>query len=348
VDASRHLDLIDGRRRGAKAALQRLALRMASWPYAAAMALRNFAYDRNWFNVHRARVPVVSVGNLTVGGTGKTPCIEYLAKWFRAHEVCVAILSRGYGESGRRNDEALLLEENLPDVPHLQGSDRAALAQTAIEELESEVLLLDDGFQHRRLARDIDLVLIDATNPWGFGALLPRGLMREPPRSLRRATAAIVTRCDQAAFEQIDAIEKRMQRIAPGMPVLRSEHRATAWQQRGEDELAPGALAGKKAIGFCGIGNAGAFRRSVEALGLEIAGWKEFPDHHRYQRGDVEDLQDWSANADCDVVVTTQKDRVKLQLGELAGRPLYALRIEFQITKGEETLHEILKRCLLH
>src|SRR5262249_5942270 len=146
---------------------------------------------------HRAPVPVVSVGNLTVGGTGKTPCVEYVARFYRQLDRRAAILSRGYGSAGGHNDEALLLEENLPDVPHLQGADRVALAAAAVEELESEVLILDDGFQHRRLVRDLDVVLVDASNPWGYGYLLPRGLLREPKSSLRRASVVLLTRCDQ-------------------------------------------------------------------------------------------------------------------------------------------------------
>jgi tetraacyldisaccharide 4'-kinase len=161
--------------------LQRLGLRAVSVPYGLAVRVRNWLYDRGWKRVVRAAVPVVSVGNLTLGGTGKTPCVEYVARFYRRLDLRVAILSRGYGSRAGRNDEALVLEENLPDVPHLQGPDRAALAAIGVEELESEILVLDDGFQHRRLARDLDLVLIDATEPWGYGYLFPRGLLREPP-----------------------------------------------------------------------------------------------------------------------------------------------------------------------
>src|SRR5207244_12530469 len=128
------------------------------------------------------------------GGTGKTPCAEFVARFFRQLDLRVALLSRGYGSQAGRNDEALVLEENLPDVPHLQGPDRAALAQVAVEELDSEILVLDDGFQHRRLHRDLDIVLIDATCPWGYGHLLPRGLLREPISSLKRAHVAMLTR----------------------------------------------------------------------------------------------------------------------------------------------------------
>src|SRR5262249_25007278 len=152
-----------------------------------------------WFRVHKAPVPVVSVGNLTVGGTGKTPAVEYVARFYRGLDARVAILIRGYGSTEGRNDEALVLEQNLPDVPHLQGRNRAELAQVAAEELESEILVLDDGFQHWRLARNLDIVLIDATRPWGHGRIFPRGLLREPRRSLRRAHAVLLTRCNQVA-----------------------------------------------------------------------------------------------------------------------------------------------------
>src|SRR5262245_12390524 len=143
-----YLHLLSGEARGLVPALERLALHGASVPYGVAVRLRNLAYKRGWLRSERVRVPVVSVGNLTVGGTGKTPCVEYIARFFRDLDRRVAILSRGYGGAGGRNDEALVLEENLPDVPHLQGADRVDLARTAIEELESEVLVLDDGFQH--------------------------------------------------------------------------------------------------------------------------------------------------------------------------------------------------------
>src|SRR5262249_52484570 len=154
---------------------------------------RNKLFDIGWKKAHRAAVPVVNVGNLTLGGTGKTPCVEYVAGLYRKQGLRVAILSRGYGSEGGRDDEAMLLEGNLPDVPHLQDRDRVAIAATAVEELESEVLVLDDGFQHRRLARELDIVLIDATNPWGFGYLFPRGALREPIGSLKRAHAVMLT-----------------------------------------------------------------------------------------------------------------------------------------------------------
>jgi tetraacyldisaccharide 4'-kinase len=207
--------LIGGHRKGLWPTLERLGFWTLSLPYGLGVRLRNGAFDRGWRRSESAPVPVVSVGNLSVGGTGKTPCVETVARFYRSLDLRVAILSRGYGAQAGMNDEALVLEQNLPDVPHLQGADRTALAQVAVEELESEVLVLDDGFQHRKLRRDLDLVLIDATNPWGHGYLLPRGLLREPVGGLKRAHVVLLTRCDQVAPEAIREIRTRAERLAP-------------------------------------------------------------------------------------------------------------------------------------
>ena len=149
----------------------------------------------------------------------------------REHELRVAILSRGYGAEAGRNDEAMVLEENLPDVPHYQGADRVALAQTAVEELESEVLVLDDGFQHRRLARDLDIVLIDATDPWGSGYLFPRGVLREPRQGLRRAGMVVLTRCDQVEPTALDRLTDEVRQLAAALVISRDDPRA-AWNSR--------------------------------------------------------------------------------------------------------------------
>ena len=174
----------------------RLGLGLCSAVYGVAIAARTTAYDRGWKWSQRASVPVVSVGNITLGGTGKTPMVEWIARWYRRRGVRVTLISRGYGHSGGINDEGLVLEENLPDVPHLQDPDRVKLASIATDELEAELIILDDGFQHRRLARDLDLVMLDALDPFGLGKLFPRGLLREPVRSLCRASAVILSRAD--------------------------------------------------------------------------------------------------------------------------------------------------------
>src|SRR5262249_25329340 len=158
------------------------------------------------------------------GGTGKTPCVEYIARFYREMGLLVAILSRGYGAEHGPNDEALVLEENLPDVPHLQGADRVGLARAAVQELESEVLVLDDAFQHRRLARDLDIVLVDATNPWGHGHLLPRGLLRESPHGLRRAGVVVLTRCDQVSDQERAKLSDRVAGLTLRAAVVETKH----------------------------------------------------------------------------------------------------------------------------
>jgi len=291
-------------------------------------------------------VPVISVGNLTLGGTGKTPCVEYIARYYRQQDLRVAILSRGYGSRAGPNDEALVLEENLPDVPHLQGPDRAALAEVAIEELESEVLVLDDGFQHRRLGRDLDVVLIDATQPWGHGRLFPRGLLREPPRNLRRAHLVLLTRCDQVSERDRGRLREAVGRHAAGVPIAETSHGPLDWVNG--DRSAPlDSIAARPVAAFCGIGNPEAFRQTLQRLGLAIAEFRTFPDHHAYTRSDINDLADWARRqaTDC-LVVTTQKDLVKVRLTDMGGRPLWALRIGLHLDSGQDAIDQQLQAAL--
>lgn len=348
MNAASYLALIRGERRGPRAALLRLGLSLVSVPYGWAVRLRNLAYRRGWKRTFAAGVPVVSVGNLTLGGTGKTPCVEYLAHWFRERDVRVAILSRGYGAEAGRNDEALVLEENCPDVPHLQGPDRVALARIAVEELESELLILDDAFQHRRLARDLDIVLVDATCPWGHGHLFPRGLLREPASSLRRAGLVLVTRCDLATPDHLEALRLEIERRAPGIPIIESSHRPAAWIN-GPEERPLDSVHGRPVAAFCGLGNPDAFRRTLEELAGPPIAWRTFPDHHAYTRDDIEDLRTWArALPEATILATTQKDLVKIRVPRLGDRELWALKIQLDIRSGRPDLtaklEDVLKR----
>jgi tetraacyldisaccharide 4'-kinase len=287
------------------------------------------------------------VGNLTLGGTGKTPCVEYVAGLYRQQGLRVAVLSRGYGGSGDRNDEALVLEQNLPDVPHLQGVDRRALAKTAVEELGSQVLVLDDGFQHRRLKRDLDVVLVDATQPWGHGYLFPRGLLREPPQSLCRAGAVVLTRCDQVEAPALCRLHETVARLSRHALVAEATHQPKELinSEQGREPIQQ--LRGQPVAAFCGIGNPQAFRRTLADLGAAICAFKIYPDHHAYTRADVDALRAWAGQQamDC-LVVTTEKDLVKLRLAQLGGRALWALRIGLQIGAGQEALDRKLKEVV--
>jgi len=346
VDEAGYLRLIRGEQRGPLASAARFTLDLAAIGYALGVAVRNQAFDRRWRPTRHAGVPVVSVGNLTLGGTGKTPTVEYVARWYRARGVRVAILSRGYGQHIGLNDEGRVLEENLPDVPHLQDRDRAGLARVAVEELESELLVLDDGFQHRRLARDLDIVLIDALEPFGLGRLFPRGLLREPVRALQRAGIVLLSRADLVAGSDRAAIRREAERRAGPVRWAEARHAPlnlvdAKGQVRPLADLAQGAVGA-----FCGIGNPEGFRLTLAGRCRSLLGFRAFPDHHPYSAADVADLTNWSRGLGADLVLTTQKDLVKLRAATLGSIPLSALRIGLEITEGAALLDEGLARLL--
>lgn len=332
-------DLISGRRRGVAAGLLRTALHAASFPYGWAIRARNRRYDRGSATIHRAAVPVVSVGNLTVGGTGKTPMVEWIARHLRAKDVRVAILSRGYGaEQGGLNDEALELELALPDVPHLQNPDRIASSAVAIEELATQLLLLDDGFQNRRLARDLDVVLLDATEPFGHDHVLPRGTLREPVSGLRRAGVVVLSRADMIEPLQREAIRKRALELAPHAAWCEVEHRAAALVDSRGETYPIQSLAAQPVLACCGIGNPAGFRHTLDALGVNVIAWREFPDHHNYTREDVESLASLACESGAQLVVCTRKDLVKLRVAAIGGVPLRAIGVELHFLDGEEAM----------
>jgi tetraacyldisaccharide 4'-kinase len=348
---SRHdlRDLLSGRELGPLATAARLILRVAALFYGLGARARNAAYDRGWKRIERASIPVVSLGNLTTGGTGKTPFAAFVARWFRERGVRVCFLSRGYrAGDGGINDEALVLDQLCPDVPHLQNPDRVAAARVAHEELDSQLLILDDGFQHRRLARDLDIVLIDATNPWGFGHLLPRGLLREPLLGLKRADVVVITRVDQASREEVEAIRRRVAQIHPECAIAEAAFPPARPINCAGATAALDSLAGQSVAAFCGIGNPAAFRATLENLGWRIADFRSFPDHHSYTRADVEDLERWSRGLAVSAVICTQKDLVKIGLERIGDHPLWAVEIGAHVTAGAELLearlYDVLKK----
>ncbi len=347
IDEAAFLRLIRGETSGLGAALARAGLSLAAMAYGAGVRARNLAYDREWTTIERASVPVVSVGNLTLGGTGKTPMVEWIARWFREHHRRVAILSRGYGQTEGMNDEGRVLEANLPDVPHLQGRDRAKLAHTAVEELESEVLVLDDGFQHRRLARDLDVVLLDAFDPFGQGRIFPRGLLRESPRSLRRAGVVVLSRADVIDHSERMKIRRLAERWA-GRELDWAEARHAPRDLIDSDgtSVALDDVRGRGVAAFCGIGNPKAFETTLAGLGLRVAAFRAFPDHHAYTGSDVAELTAWSRAAGADLVLTTQKDLVKLRVRSLGAAPLHAVRIGLEFLDGQERVEAALTRVL--
>jgi tetraacyldisaccharide 4'-kinase len=318
-------------------------LRVPAAIFAAAATLRRSLYDARALPIHRLGVPVVCVGNLTTGGTGKTPMCALVAERLSRRGLLPGILSRGYGASHGPNDEALLLARLLPGVPHVQDRDRVAGGRRLVERGCGSIVL-DDGFQHRRLHRDLDLVLLDATRPWGLPApneggspvraLLPRGLLREPPSSLRRADAVVLTRVSQAQAPDLERLEREIERFAPGKPVLRADHRPARLRDESGQVHELASLSGREVDLASGIGNPESFERSVEALGARVRTHRVFPDHHSYAAGDLASL-----GADRRALVVTAKDAVKLAGG---GAKFLALEIDLVLTSGEAVLEALL------
>src|SRR4029453_11169189 len=221
-------DLVSGRWTGPWPAALRGLLAAAEPVYAAMVRAKNRRFDSGRGQPVRVDAPVISVGNLTVGGTGKSPLVAWLAEWFQSRGTAVAIISRGYGaKEGQPNDEALELAARLPDVPHLQNPDRVAAARHALAAHPRHVLILDDAFQHRRIARDLDIVLLDALEPFGHERLLPRGLLREPVANLSRAHVVALSRADAVDETARDQIRERVREAAPQAVWLELEHRPT-------------------------------------------------------------------------------------------------------------------------
>ena len=344
MDEAAFLKLVRGETHGIAASALRAGLSLASVAYRLGVGVRNRAFDLGWKKVEKADIPVVSVGNLTLGGTGKTPMVEYIARWARERGLRAAILSRGYGQTEGLNDEGRVLEENLPDVPHLQGRDRAALARIAVDELESELAILDDGFQHRRLARDLDIVLLDALDPFGLSRIFPRGLLREPISSLKRAGVVVLSRGDLVKEAERADIRQRVERVAPGVPFAVARHAPLNLMGEGLFDEQLETLVGKRVAAFCGIGNPDGFRRTLEKLGVNLVGFRPFPDHHPYSARDVNDLIAWCNSLGAELALTTQKDLVKLRAATLGPIPLRALRIGLEFIEGERAVLDSLER----
>lgn len=333
-------------------------LHLASQVYAAGVRARAWAYRQGVFRRLSMDVPVVSIGNVTVGGTGKTPLTIFLAHYVKEHGRKPAIVSRGYlkegrglvivsdGESllvGRRQagDEAYLMARALPDVPVVVGPNRAMAGYVARGRFAPDIILMDDGFQHLKVQRDLDIVVIDSTDPFGNGWTLPRGILREPPNHLIRADLIVLTRVDQAA--RLDELRAHLRTLNPGAPIIESIHQPvslTHYQSR--EELGVEALRGARVAALSSIGNPAAFERTLTDLGAALADHWRFPNHHQYRRGPLSDLVDRARDLDAAAIITTEKDTVRFPPGFAFHIPVWVLKVKLSITAGEDHLTRLL------
>ena len=336
-------ELISGRRRGVAATLLRGGLKLLSLPYGAGVLLRNKAFDLRVSRVFQAAVPVISVGNVTAGGTGKTPFVAYLANWFKDRGVPVALLSRGYRAlEGTVNDEKLVLDRECPDVPHLQDPNRLRAAEIACREHGARLLILDDGFQHRRLHRDWNIALIDALNPWGYGNLLPRGLLREPISALKRADVVVLTRADQCPAQRLEEIGTVLRSIGCQQWVEVAFAPTELTNSSGETRAVE-AFSGQPVAAFCGIGNPTGFKQTLADSGYDPLFFDVFPDHHHYTADESQGIADRAIAHGVKALLTTQKDLVKFPDRDLGGVPLWAVRIGVKVLDGGSLLQQRLE-----
>jgi tetraacyldisaccharide 4'-kinase len=312
--------LWDGQRKSPSDRILKAILRVPSVIYSQTMTLRAVAYRIGLFRSFKLPKPVVSVGNLTVGGTGKTPMAAFLARWFMARGKRVAVLSRGYGGSQEGNirvvsdgssiflspseagDEPYLLASSVPGLAVVIGSDRHRAGLLAIRELNPDILILDDGYQHLRLQRDLNLLLLDHGKPVGKGYILPAGPMREPSKALERADLVIYTRCrDKYRNHPINK------------PVCFANHRLTGFSLLGEGEpKLKRDLKGLRVAAFAGIADPNSFFESLKAAGVNPCETLPLPDHVSYGESEIKTLSGLKERSRADSLVTTEKDAVKL------------------------------------
>ncbi|MDE0827183.1 MAG: tetraacyldisaccharide 4'-kinase [Akkermansiaceae bacterium] len=368
-------DVIFGRARGPMAALARIFLRGLSFIYWFLIKFRLKGFRQHWFEQSNLGTMTISVGNLTVGGTGKTPVVELLSRTLRDRGRHVAVLSRGYkskpltelqewsdwSEEEREDlpkivsdgsrvllgashagDEPFMLAKNLPGVSVIVDKDRVNGGRFAVSELGADTLVLDDGLQYLRLDHELDIVLVDQSSPFGTRALLPRGTLREPMRNLCRASHIIVTKCQGPTDE---ALLAKMRKYNPTAEVIETTH-GPKYLERvfGDGRLALDSLQDKYVAAISGIAVPESFEGLLKKLGANVEFHRTFSDHHAFSKKDVDRFMGRCVQRDIDLIVTTEKDAVRFPEPSEMDVDIYFLRIEIEILKGQEVWDRIVDR----
>jgi tetraacyldisaccharide 4'-kinase len=319
-----------------------------SLAYRTAIWLRRLFYSLRLFRIRKLTVPVLSVGNITLGGTGKTPTTIHIAQQFQAVGRRPVIISRGYGRTSstkveivsdgksvllgpeQAGDEPAMMAARLDGVPVVVGRDRCMAGLHAIERFQPDMVLLDDGFQHLQLARDLNIVLVDGVDPFGNGRLFPAGILREPLSALARAQVVLITRADRAA--DLEGLKATIRRFTTAV-IVTGAYRPIALVDVATGATRPlEVLRGAPVIAFAGIARPDALEASLTALGAEITSFRSYPDHHRYTLADLKALLEESART-ASLLVATEKDGIKLKAIAPAG--IWMLRIDLEIAERD-------------
>lgn len=364
---------------GIKESVARVLLQGLSWIYRGAVQLRLKLYRERFIHDHHLGVPVISIGNLTVGGTGKTPVCELLARALQKNGRRVAILSRGYKSKRQKRvrfwtkwmarirseplpqnpprvvsdgervlldshiagDEPFMLATNLPGVPVVVDKDRVKAGLHAIKELGADVLILDDGLQYLRLKHRMDMVLVDRTAPWGNGHMLPRGTLREPPRHLKRASYIFLTKSDGGNNTELISEIRKYNRVAE---IIECRHRPKHLEDIHTRERYPlDRIYGAHIGAVSGIAVPESFENGLRKLGAKIDVIKRFADHHRFSAKDIREFIARCEKRDVDMIVTTEKDFVRFPNIPRADVPIVFLRVEIEIVTGKPTFDRMIR-----
>ena len=363
--------LVHGKRQSLLSNILLGLLRFMSFIYGLGVMIKLSLYKYGILQQHRLPCRVISLGNITVGGTGKTPTAQVLASTIRDLGYRVVILNRGYRATwkkdvglvsdGRRiymsvnaaGDEAYLLAKNLPGVPVVIGRNRSVTGDYAARELKADVVILDDGYQHWQLARDLDIVLIDTLNVFGNNFLLPRGTLREPLINLKRANAFLLTKTDQSTDGVRDALKEVLTKYNAQALIVESVHRPQGvieiedWYKGAEHQtLSFATLLDKKVAAFSGIGNPSSFEQTIMDVGAQLVDSVRYPDHHDYTMSEMQDIMERVVNIGAEAILTTEKDAVKIPsefIHSERALPLYILNIKIEFTEGGEQFKELIE-----
>jgi tetraacyldisaccharide 4'-kinase len=346
--------LISGRSTGPFAAFLRIGLRIPACFYAIVISLRNLLYDKGRLKTHHVNATVFSIGNITAGGTGKTPLVIWLCNLLQEENIGCAVLTRGYKatknlklKTQSYSDEPAIILECCPEAKLVVNPNRLSAAADAVNDFDIKVLIMDDGFQHRRLARYLDIVAIDATCPFGYEKMLPAGLLREPVASLMRADAAVITRCDQVSETALNDIETQLRSANPEITIARSIHAPVYAKSADGNEIALDRLKDKKIFAFCGIGNPNAFFTTLRKLETDIVGSRVYDDHHSYTNGDITDIYEEARYLNAALILSTHKDWSKISLPRKAEKDITwaYLQIELRFISGEDKITLLIKEA---
>lgn len=326
--------------------------------YAGGLKVYLLPYRKGWRKQTKLPCPVISIGNVTVGGTGKTPMTQRVCEFLTERGLKVCVLNRGYRGGNEHSvavvsdtrrvlldaqaagDEAHLLARMLPGVPVLVGKDRRLSGALAWEEFRPDVIVLDDGMQFYQLHRDLDIALVDASHPFDNGWTFPRGLLREPPSHLRRAGCIVLTNADKVPAETLETLRQQVKRLAPKAAVFTAQYAAERLRPLDRSKNSPGEqpvewLMGRRVVSFCAVGNPQSFEAQLERSGAELVQRVRFPDHHAPTMGEMNQVIEDACAQHAEAIIVTEKDAVKLPP---LGRPIpfFALPVRLRTNGTEE------------